>query len=313
MSKLPLHITNGDVLSDYLNDLNIEGDMITWQEMLCEGPTLEQVYSTEFSKLRIQFFSDFYDIELDIAKIELALEKLNHLDTFSEIILWFEYDLFCHINMIAVISLIQQKKITLPIYLVCSGKVDRNENLKGLAELNSGQLLKHYRDKILLKPEDIDLATTIWGIYCGKDHNLLKPFIVEKSSFKYLSNCLKAHLERFPETKDGLNNMERNILEIVRDKTIKSRHHLLGYALNYQGYYGYGDLQILRIMDKLSIFFDETENAIKLNRKGHEALLAQHNFTLEINNNMTYGGVNRFEYQFNKKENKLVKTVYNGH
>lgn len=313
MSKLPLHITNGDVLSDYLNDLNIEGDMITWQEMLCEGPTLEQVYSTEFSKLRIQFFSDFYDIELDIAKIELALEKLNHPDTFSEIILWFEYDLFCHINMIAVISLIQQKKITLPIYLVCSGKVDRNKNLKGLAELNSGQLLKHYRDKILLKPEDIDLATTIWGIYCGKDHNLLKPYIVEKSSFKYLSNCLKAHLERFPETKDGLNNMERNILEIVRDKTIKSRHHLLGYALNYQGYYGYGDLQILRIMDKLSIFFDETENAIKLNRKGHEALLAQHNFALEIGNNMTYGGVNRFEYQFNKKENKLVKTVYNGH
>lgn len=313
MSKLPLHITNGDVLSDYLNDLNIEGDMITWQEMLCEGPTLEQVYSTEFSKLRIQFFSDFYDIELDIAKIELALEKLNHPDTYSEIILWFEYDLFCHINMIAVISLIQQKKITLPIYLVCSGKVDRNKNLKGLAELNSGQLLKHYRDKILLKPEDIDLATTIWGIYCGKDHNLLKPFIVEKSSFKYLSNCLKAHLERFPETKDGLNNMERNILEIVRDKTIKSRHHLLGYALNYQGYYGYGDLQILRIMDKLSIFFDETENAIKLNRKGHEALLAQHNFALEIGNNMTYGGVNRFEYQFNKKENKLVKTVYNGH
>lgn len=313
MSKLPLHITNGDVLSDYLNDLNIEGDMITWQEMLCEGPTLEQVYSTEFSKLRIQFFSDFYDIELDIAKIELALEKLNHPDTYSEIILWFEYDLFCHINMIAVISLIQQKKITLPIYLVCSGKVDRNKNLKGLAELNSGQLLKHYRDKILLKPEDIDLATTIWGIYCGKDHNLLKPYIVEKSSFKYLSNCLKAHLERFPETKDGLNNMERNILEIVRDKTIKSRHHLLGYALNYQGYYGYGDLQILRIMDKLSIFFDETENAIKLNRKGHEALLAQHNFALEIGNNMTYGGVNRFEYQFNKKENKLVKTVYNGH
>lgn len=313
MSKLPLHITNGDVLSDYLNDLNIEGDMITWQEMLCEGPTLEQVYSTEFSKLRIQFFSDFYDIELEVAKIELALEKLNHPDTYSEIILWFEYDLFCHINMIAVISLIQQKKITLPIYLVCSGKVDRNKNLKGLAELNSGQLLKHYRDKILLKPEDIDLATTIWGIYCGKDHNLLKPYIVEKSSFKYLSNCLKAHLERFPETKDGLNNMERNILEIVRDKTIKSRHHLLGYALNYQGYYGYGDLQILRIMDKLSIFFDETENAIKLNRKGHEALLAQHNFALEIGNNMTYGGVNRFEYQFNKKENKLVKTVYNGH
>ncbi|MFD0988746.1 DUF1835 domain-containing protein [Mariniflexile jejuense] len=311
MNKLPLHITNGDVLTNYLHELNIEGDIITWQEMLCEGPTLEHVYSDEFSQLRKSFFNEFYDIDLNISEIKTALDKLNHTENYSEIILWFEYDLFCHINMIAVISLIQQKKIKLPLHLVCSGKVDRNKNLKGLTELNSGQLLKHYRDKIELKPDDIEMATTVWGIYCGKDHNLLKPFIVKKSSFKYLSNCLKAHLERFPETKDGLNVMERNILEIVRDTTIKSKHHLLGYALNYQGYYGYGDLQISRIMEKLSIFFNEENNLIKLNRKGHEALLGQHNFSLEIDNSMVFGGVNKFEYQFNKKENKLIKTVYN--
>lgn len=313
MNKKPLHITNGDILTTYLNDLNIEGDIITWQEMLCEGATIEQVYSDEFSSLRKSFFNDFYDIDLDVSEINQALDRLNHTENYSEIILWFEYDLFCHINMIAVISLIQQKKIKLPLYLVCSGKVERSKNLKGLTELNSGQLLKHYRSKVLLNIEDIDIATSVWAIYCGKDHNLLKPYIIKKSSFAYLSNCLKAHLERFPETKDGLNVMERNILEIVKNKSIKSRHHLLGYALNYQGFYGYGDLQITRIMNKLSIFFTEENNLITLNRKGHEALLGQHNFLLEIDNNMVFGGVNRFEFQFNKKENKLVKTVYHAH
>lgn len=313
MNKLPLHITNGDVLTNYLHELNIEGDIITWQEMLCEAPTLEHVYSDAFSKFRKSFFNEFYDINLDVSEIKTVLDKFNDTENYSEIILWFEYDLFCHINMFAVISLIQQKKIKLPLYLVCSGKVDRNKSLKGLTELNSGQLLKHYSDKIELQPDDIEMATTVWGIYCGKDHNLLKPFIVKNSSFEYLSNCLKAHLERFPETKDGLNVMERNILEIVRDTTIKSKHHLLGYALNYRGYYGYGDLQISRIMEKLSIFFNEENNLIKLNRKGHEALLGQHNFSLEIDNSMVFGGVNKFEYQFNKKENKLIKTVYNAH
>ncbi|MFG6687074.1 DUF1835 domain-containing protein [Mariniflexile sp. HNIBRBA6329] len=313
MNKIPLHVTNGSVLTNRLNELNIEGDILTWQEMLCEGPTVEQVYSEEFSKLRKKFFSDFYDIDLVINEIEEELDKLNHSEKYSEIVLWFEYDLFCHINMIAVISLIQQKKIMLPLYLVCSGKVERNKNLKGLAELNSGQLLKHYRDKIELTPKDIDLAVTVWGIYCGKDHNLLKPIIVTNSSFKYLSNCLKAHLERFPETKDGLNVIERNVLEIVKNRSIKSKHHLLGYTLNYQGFYGYGDLQISRIIEKLSIFFAEEENSIKLNRKGHEALLGQHNFALEIDNSMMFGGVNKFEFQFNKKENKLIKTVYNAH
>ena len=313
MNKLPLHITNGSFLTNRINELDIDGDILTWQEMLCEGPTIEQVYSKEFSELRKKFFIDFYDIDLDLTEIELELDKLNHSEKYSEIILWFEYDLFCHINMLAVISLLNQKKIDLPLYLVCSGKVERSKNLKGLAELNSGQLLKHYRDRIALTATDIDLALTIWGIYCGKDHNLLKPFIVTNSSFKYLSNCLKAHLERFPETKDGLNVIERNVLEIVKNSNIKSKHHLLGYTLNYQGFYGYGDLQISRIIEKLSIFFVEGENSIKLNRKGHEALLGQHNFALEIDNAMMFGGVNKFEFQFNKNENRLIKTVYNAH
>ena len=313
MNKLPLHITNGSFLTNRINELDIDGDILTWQEMLCEGPTIEQVYSKEFSELRKKFFIDFYDIDLDLTEIELELDKLNHSEKYSEIILWFEYDLFCHINMLAVISLLNQKKIDLPLYLVCSGKVQRSKNLKGLAELNSGQLLKHYRDRIALTATDIDLALTIWGIYCGKDHNLLKPFIVTNSSFKYLSNCLKAHLERFPETKDGLNVIERNVLEIVKNSNIKSKHHLLGYTLNYQGFYGYGDLQISRIIEKLSIFFVEGENSIKLNRKGHEALLGQHNFALEIDNAMMFGGVNKFEFQFNKNENRSIKTVYTAH
>lgn len=313
MDKYPLHISNGAILTNRLNELNIEGDILTWQEMLCEGPTTEHVYSDEFYKLRKNFFNSFYNVGLNVSEIDIELAKLNHPENYSEIILWFEYDLFCHINMIAVISLIQQKKINLPLYLVCSGKIERNKNLKGLTEINSGQLLKLFRDKLLLTPKDIDIATNAWSIYCGKDHNLLKPLIVEKSSFEYLSNCLKAHLERFPKTKDGLNVMERNILEIIRDNTIKSKHHLLGYALNYQGYYGYGDLQVNRIINKLSLFFEEKDNEIKLNRKGHEALLKQHNFALEIDNEMVFGGVNKFEFQFNKKENKLIKTIYHAH
>ena len=141
----------------------------------------------------------------------------------------------------------------------------------------------------------------------------MKPFIVKPSSFKYLSNCLKAHLKRFPDSVDGLNVLERNILEIVVKYSITSKHHLLGYALSYQGFYGYGDIQLSRIIDKLSVFFNISEGHLKLNRKGHEALLGQHNFSSEINDQMVFGGVNKFDFQFSKKLNKLVKTVINAH
>jgi len=311
MSKQQLHITNGSHLTNVLNELNIQGVKLTWQELLCEGPTTEKVGSELFLETRKSFFTQFYNIDLDIEFIKSELDKFNDSENYSEIVLWFEYDLFCHINMIAIISLIQQKKMNLPLHLVCSGRIEGSKNLMGLSELSPEQLLNHYKNKVLLNKDDIDIATTVWGIYCGVDHNLLKPFIVKPSSFKYLSNCLKAHLERFPDSVDGLSILERNILQIIVKHSITSKHHLLGYALNYQGFYGYGDLQLERIINQLSMFYSVTEGEIELNRKGHEALLGHHNFALEIDNDMMYGGVKKIAFQFNKSKNKLVKSISN--
>ncbi|WP_430468195.1 DUF1835 domain-containing protein [Winogradskyella ouciana] len=309
MSKKVLHITNGNTLTDYLRELDFTDDILTWQEMLCEGPTIPAIDSEEFFDLRSKFLKEFYDIEVDTNELKKELSKLDNVDDYSEINLWFEYDLFCHINMIGVINLLHQKEINKPLYLVCSGRVDGEKNLKGLSELDADQIKEHYDNKVLLTQEDIDLAKALWRTYCGTDHNILKPYIVTNSNFKYMTNCLKAHLKRFPHQKSGLSVLEDNILRLVRDNDIKSRHHLLGYSLNYQGYYGFGDLQHKRMIDKLSIFFDETETSIKLNRKGHEALLRRYNFASEMNNNMTYGGVKRLEFQFNVDQNKLVKTI----
>jgi len=124
-----------------------------------------------------------------------------------------------------------------------------------------------------------------------------------------MSNCLKAHLKRFPHQQSGLNVLEDNILRLVRDNDIKSEHHLLGYSLNYQGYYGYGDTQLKRLINKLSIFFEKSENQLTLNRKGHEALLRHYNYAQEVNNDMTYGGVKRLDFQFSVTQNKLIKKL----
>jgi Domain of unknown function (DUF1835) len=308
-----LHITNGSSLTNYLQDLKITGDILTWQEMLCEGPTVKELDSDAFITARKTFLNTTYNIEIDIEEYKKEIDKLNHISKYSEIVLWFEYDLFCHINMVAVISLILQRQITLPIYLVCSGRIKTSKDLKGLSELSSEELRQHYKGKILLTKEDLELANTLWSIYCGKDHNLLKPFIITSSSFKYMSNCLKAHLKRFPDSKNGLSALEQNILDIVKSNAIKSKHHLLGYALNYQGYYGYGDTQFERMIENLSIFFFEDENSITLNRKGHDALMNQCNFSEIVNNDIDFGGINRLDFQFDKLQNKLIKSHSNVH
>lgn len=313
MSEKTLHITNGSILTSILKELDYSGDILTWEEMLCEGPTMSNINSDIFLKKRASFFNTYYDIELDIEEIKGELKVLDHTEKYDEIVLWFEYDLFCHLNLLGVIKLLHLKKVKLPFYLVCSGRIEGEKNLKSLSELSPTQLNTHYSEKIKLTDEDIDIAVSIWNIYCGKDHNLLKPYIIKSSSFKYLNNCLKAHLKRFPDSKSGLNVLEQNILEIIRDQDIKSQNQLLGYALNYQGYYGYGDIQFKRIINMLSLFISSNEKGLSLNRKGHEALLGQYNFAAEINNNIVFGGVNKLDFQFNTQENKLIKTIPNAH
>lgn len=312
MTKNCLHITNGNALTDYLRELDFTEDILTWQEMLCEGPTIPKIDSDEFFKLRADFLNTTYDIDVDHKELQKELSILDNTDNYTEINLWFEYDLFCHINLIGVINLLHQKEINKPLYLICSGRIKGEKNLKALSELSSEQLKSHYNNKVLLTKEDLDMVIAIWRTYCGKDHNILKPYIVQNSSFKYLSSCLKAHLKRFPHNFSGLGTLEAHILNLVKQNDVKSEGHLLGYCLNYQGYYGYGDMQLKRKIKELDFFFNKTEEGIELNRKGHEALLKQHNFAKEVNNNMTYGGVNRLDYQFNEEQNKLIKTVTHG-
>ena len=77
--------------------------------------------------------------------------------------LWFEYDLFCQVNMLAVLSWLKTHRKYAQIYLVCSGKEDETDHLYGLTELNDQQLLSLYENKIELAQDDIEFADYVWA------------------------------------------------------------------------------------------------------------------------------------------------------
>ena len=65
MEKKTLHITNGNSLTDYLQELDIKGEILTWEEMLCEGPLVESIDSELFLNTRKEFLNTTYNIEID--------------------------------------------------------------------------------------------------------------------------------------------------------------------------------------------------------------------------------------------------------
>ena len=91
-----LHITNGDYTTKRLKKLNLEGKIITWREMLCEGKTVADVGSESFWKTRFDFLKTSYKISKQ-KFIDNTLKEYRNLcneKAQDEIILWFAKPFF---------------------------------------------------------------------------------------------------------------------------------------------------------------------------------------------------------------------------
>ncbi|WP_108868350.1 DUF1835 domain-containing protein [Aquimarina aquimarini] len=311
MKSNTLHITNGDSLTHRIQELNlVTGEIMTWREMLCEGPTEIKIETENSFKKRGGFLKKYYRIDSSSYKEKFVsqLKKLENVTSYDEIILWFEYDLFCHINMVAAISLLLRKGIKdTPIYLVCSGKIKHEKKLFGLCELSDLHLKDHYQSKVQLTIDDLELAAHIWTLYCESKPQKIAGQIKKNSSFEYLSICLRAHLQRFPNMLTGLNTLEHNILEMVNTHQVKNIKHLMGYALEYQGYYGYGDMQMKRVLARLFQFLDQTKDRLLLSERGTLALHQKKNFYNTQILDWYYGGVKKYDFLYNDETHSLLK------
>ena len=309
MSSL-LHITNGDSFTNRLGTLNLKGDVITWREMLCEGKTLTNVGSETFWKTRFEFLNKNYKVSKS-SFIEKTLKEYRSLCNHKkqdQIVLWFEYDLFCQVNMLAVISWLKTHRRYAEISLVCSGKKAGSNKMFGLNELTNEQLLKLYKNKVVLKQDDIEYADYVWQLYCSDNPIRLENLTDFKNyQFDYLSEAVNSHLHRFPSIKNGLNDMENNILNLSHEKSFKSKKELLGSILKNQGTLGFGDSQYERAISRLKPLFTSF-NPVKLSQKGLEILEGKTNYYSGIQDNDVYlGGAMKYNYLYNTNTDRILK------
>ncbi|TXN35657.1 DUF1835 domain-containing protein [Flagellimonas hymeniacidonis] len=308
--KSLLHITNGDNFTSKLQSLHLKGDIITWREMLCEGKTLCNVGSESFWKTRFEFLNKNYKVSKS-SFVEKTLKEYRSLCNHKQqdqIVLWFEYDLFCQINMLAVLSWLKTHRRHAEISLVCSGKEDESDKLYGLSELSDEKLLSLYENRTILSQDDIEFADYVWQLYCSDNPIRLENLIAHNHfQFQYLSEALKAHLRRFPTIRNGLNEVENRILDTALSQKPESRADLLGKVLANQGYYGFGDTQYDRIITSLKPLFGSF-NPVKLTRKGKDILMNKANYYSQIRDNQLYlGGSLKYSFLYNSSTDRILK------
>ena len=305
-----LHITNGDNFTQKLKKLKLKGEIITWSEMLCEGKTETAVGSEAFWKTRFEFLHKNYNVSKSwfVEKTLKEYRSLCNYKQHEEIVLWFEYDLFCQINMLAVISWLKTHRRHVQISLVCSGYEDDTKQLYGLSELSDDRIQELFKSRINLSQNDIEYADYVWQLYCSDNPIRLENLAdFEMYQFNYLEEALKTHLRRFPAIKNGLNEIENRVLQLAADGKSGSRKALMGALLENQGWYGFGDTQYQRILKNLRPLF-HSFNPVRLSKKGKEILENRDNYYSTLRDTEAYlGGALKYSYLYNSEAGRILK------
>ncbi len=274
MTKI-LHILNGDSTCTIFKKSSLPGDVIIWREMLCEGPVVKDVGSDQFWKERYSYFEN----ELGIKKLDYfdktikEIIQLEDVSNYKEIVLWFEYDLFCQVNLLALCTyLFKSFRKDIQYFLVCTGKEKGKSQLQTLADYSPNEYQNLYQKKTKLSRNDFLFAQKAWAVYVENDINSLKAFDFNKSKkFIYLQAAIDQHLLRVKD-ENGLNQIDRKILKFVNSE-IYSKKELVKELLRWQKdetVYGFGDLQYEKYINKLGNFFIFENEKVKLNKRGKE-------------------------------------------
>ena len=272
-----LHILNGDSTAEIFSKSNNKGDILVWREMLCEGGLHADVGSDAFWKKRYTFFEE----EMSITRLEYydkiikELIKIEEIAKYNEVVLWFEYDLFCQINLLALCTyLLKYYRKDIRYFLVCTGYEKDKNDLQTLSDYSSNDYEELFKNKIKLTRHNLLFAQRGWQLYVENNEENLKEFDVDQcSKFKYLQAAIHQHLQRFP-TKNGLNQIENKILEIVNTENIDKKT-LIKTLLVWQRketIYGFGDSQYLLYLNKLADYIAVKNEIITLNAKGKELI-----------------------------------------
>jgi hypothetical protein len=179
-------------------------------------------------------------------------EKLLNAPENSEFNLWFEYDLFCQVNMWFVISIINMLSIKKKVYAIYTSYLDRTSKQfwSGFGSANSPELVICFANNTTLNDVDLQFGQELWTAYkSGNTEKLIRLAKNRSSFFPYLQEVVKAQVDRFPL--DGTKGRPEKVIEEIIKDISTDFHKVCLEFWNRESVYGFGDIQVKHIYDKV--------------------------------------------------------------
>lgn len=249
-----LHIHNGSSTAGTLMEFGFPGEQKALQEALSEGPAPAALSSDEWIQMRAEFLAAAYDLEVEKCAKDLRDQEawLGEFSEHDEVVLWFEHDLFCQINLIYLLDWFSRRpKANTRLSLICIGEFPGKPDFRGLGELTGEQLASLFDQRHEVTEAELSIAGQAWAAYRSADPGAIARLLEEDTSaMPFLGHALRLHLARFPSVRNGLGRVENTALNLISNGASAFSSLFLEFGRS-EPVYGLGDAQFWTALKRI--------------------------------------------------------------
>jgi len=296
-----LHITNGSSAKNIMQQAGISGEIVTWDDVLHEGPVPAGLALPELSKIRAQFIADqgWAPLSEVLRNFESRDSALCSFRNYDALVLWFEHDLYDQLQLIQILNWLATEDLeNVDIRLICEacylGCITPNE-MSALQE-----------KAVPIKYEQITIATAAWQALTlpvpNEWFNLLDQ---DTDCLPFLKGAVLRLLEEYPHLDTGLSLTQLYTLKSI-EKQSKSPNEVFSSYQNceerrfmgdstFWGYLAqmvYSEPALIEVADgqRLTLTHSSSQQ-LQITQAGKEVLAGERVWSDLVNIDRWIGGV----------------------
>lgn len=230
---LTLHLTNGDLASSALARSGLPGDIVSWRDLLHDGPVPRDDDLEAFRRVRGHFlasrgWSHESDAVADFAQRDARLEVVGAGD---EVVLWFEPDLYDQLQLIQILA------------RFAGGGEEARPRLTivpadcYLGPMEPARLATMYGVRREITAVDLLHGQLAWSAFTAPTPDALLAVVSRldrevtartydadaQVRLPHLVSALRRQLEEYPDIDSGLSRSERQLCEALSPRAITLR------------------------------------------------------------------------------------------
>jgi len=233
-----LHITCGESNVITLRQQSVEGELLSWIDVLHEGPVPPGLTLEELSHVRVNWLASAYPATLEQARREFGLRDRTIQRHTGRVSLWFEKDLFDQLQLIQILDYYSRHPVP-------------ELNLVTIDHADLGRLIELWPTRVPVTAEMMQLAVEAWKAFRSPDPRDIQALLAtDTGALPHLGPALRRYLEQFPWTTNGCNRTENQILRAA-DQGVCTRAALFELNQVADGLPFMGDLTFFDYLDRL--------------------------------------------------------------